>query len=495
MQYVLTSLLVFNNPENSISMADKFTRKFRKFLRTTLPLLILFSGKVSVAGTKATVESPESWPFVVNSATLGNGLRIYHVQNPRAPLVYNVLCYRVGSADEDQGNSGYAHLFEHLMFKLTTNRRIEFGKVIESLGGRSNAHTSYDRTCYNETLPIQHLETAMAMEADRMFNLVLDDSVVIPERNVVLEERSQRTDNDPTRKFQEQLNAILFLNHRYKTPIIGWRHEIEQMTAKAAMNFYNRWYTPHNAYAVIVSQNKWEDVLAMAQRQYGKLPNKENTATRSRPMEPPQLARRTLQMVHEQVQQSRMERSCLVPNSRVQAPELNIANQAIAYSLSAGPFSRLHSKLVRQEKLVLSIEVDSETLADYDVVGWVAIAPPQSDLKKIEQRIEMELESIAKFGLTEAELAQARIAQLDAVELIADGYENPGYLILGLLSDENKIEELASLPNTLLSLTNDHIKTAARTFWLENKACVTGILEPKPPTAATQEKITTQPNP
>src|SRR6202166_3100919 len=183
---------------------------------------------------------------------LGNGLEVVVIPVHRAPVVTLMIWYRVGSADETPGKSGLAHFLEHLMFKGTEkNTEGRFSQTVATLGGQENAFTTADYTGYFQRIAREHLETMMAFEADRMTGLVLSDDNVRPELKVVLEEWNMRVGNSPDARLGEQIAAALYLNHPYGRPVIGWRHEIEQLNREDALAFYRRFYTPNNAIVIV----------------------------------------------------------------------------------------------------------------------------------------------------------------------------------------------------------------------------------------------------
>src|SRR5690606_35517053 len=162
-----------------------------------------------------------------------NGMEVVVIPDGRAPITTHMVWYKVGSADEPPGKSGIAHFFEHLMFKGTSNHKAgEFDHAIAEIGGNNNAFTSYDYTAYFETVPSDALESMMGYEADRMRNLVLNDEVVATERDVVLEERRSRIDNDPSALLDEEVSATLWQNQPYRIPVIGWMQEMEELNRK-----------------------------------------------------------------------------------------------------------------------------------------------------------------------------------------------------------------------------------------------------------------------
>ena len=187
----------------------------------------------------------------VASYTLDNGMQVVVIPDNRAPVVTHMVWYKVGAADEPPGVSGIAHFLEHLMFKGTEKLAPgDFSKTVARWGGQDNAFTSQDMTAYFQRIPKDRLADVMKMEADRMMNLRLDEESVRTERDVILEERRSRVDNDPSSILREQAQAALYVAHPYGTPIIGWETEMRQLDREDAIAFYERFYAPNNAVLV-----------------------------------------------------------------------------------------------------------------------------------------------------------------------------------------------------------------------------------------------------
>ena len=170
--------------------------------------------------------------------TLSNGMQVVVVPDHRAPVVTHMVWYRVGAADEPPGVSGVAHFLEHLMFKSTEKLASgEFSRIVSRMGGQDNAFTSQDATAYFQRIAKDRLAKVMEMEADRMVNLRLTEAEVLTEREVILEERRSRVENNPQAVLDEQMNAVLYYSHPYGIPVIGWEHEIARLTREDALNF------------------------------------------------------------------------------------------------------------------------------------------------------------------------------------------------------------------------------------------------------------------
>ena len=213
--------------------------------------------------------------FYPTSFTLANGLEVVVVPNHLAPVVSQMVWYKVGAADEVAGKNGLAHYLEHLMFRGTANvPPDEFSRSIAEQGGMDNAFTSYDYTAYFEEVASDRLPMVMQMEADRMQNLRILPETAGPELHVVLDERQQRTDNNPEGRFIEKLDHKFMPQYPYGRPVIGWKNEIEKLSVSDARIFYKNHYAPNNAVVVISGDVKVEDVMRLAAATYGRLPRR-----------------------------------------------------------------------------------------------------------------------------------------------------------------------------------------------------------------------------
>src|ERR671912_1242202 len=251
----------------------------------------------------------------LSAFSLENGLDVVVIPDRRVPVVTHMIWYRNGSADDPVGQSGIAHFLEHLMFKGTNRHPAgEFSQVVSALGGQENAFTSFDYTAYFQRVAREHLETMMGFEADRMTGLVLDEAVVGPERDVVLEERRMRVETDPAAQLSEAMAAAPFVHHPYGTPIIGWMHEIEGLNREHALTYYRRFYTPENGILVVAGDVTEDEVRALAERTYGRVPPHGKRPVRIRPREPEPVAARHVIVADPKVEQPTLQRLYLVPS-------------------------------------------------------------------------------------------------------------------------------------------------------------------------------------
>ena len=411
----------------------------------------------------------------VSSFTLDNGLQVVVIEDHRAPAVTHMVWYKIGAADETAPHSGIAHFLEHLMFQGTHNLAPgEFSATVEALGGNDNAFTSWDYTAYFQRVAADRLDVMMKMEADRMQGLNLSEEDVDTEREVILEERSQRTDSDPGSLMTEQMRAAQYLNHPYGRPIIGWRQEMEQLSRQDALNFYKANYAPNNAIVVVAGDVTPEAVKALAQEYYGPLAPSENVTRKARPQEPPQLAERRLVMTDDRVSQPSLARSYL-------APERDPGDQrsAAALTILAEYLGGNATTSLLARKLQFESPVAVYTGAGYDgtavddtTFSLYAVPLPGKSLQDVETAMDKVLADFLAQGIDAQDFAriktQIRAAQIyarDSARGLAQDYGES--LTVGLT-----LQDVEDWPDILQSITPDEVMAAAKSV-LDRKASVT----------------------
>ncbi len=242
------------------------------FRNTAIALLVILSGTLATYAAENLADEISLTPPGITQARLDNGLEIVVIPDRRAPIVTHMIWYKAGSADEPVGKSGIAHFLEHLMFKGTkTVPAGEFSRKVAEIGGQENAFTSVDYTAYYQKIAPEALEMVMGYEADRMHNLILNEAVIEPEKKVILEERRSRIDSEPRSILNETVEATLFKHHPYGTPVIGWQNEMLGLTKDDAIAFYDKFYSPNNAILVVAGDVEPSEVIALAEKTYGKL--------------------------------------------------------------------------------------------------------------------------------------------------------------------------------------------------------------------------------
>ncbi|MEE8505026.1 MAG: pitrilysin family protein [Kiloniellales bacterium] len=418
--------------------------------------------------------------FDPETFTLSNGLQVVVVTNRRAPIVKHMIWYKVGAADEAAGESGNAHFLEHLMFKGTdTLGPGEFSRIIARNGGRENAFTSYDYTGYFQTVARDRLEIVMKHEADRMVNLKLSDEVVLPEREVILEERRSRIDNDPSAKLRELMQATLYLNHPYRIPIIGWEHEINQLNTETTMAFYKRWYAPNNAVLLIAGDVTAADVRPLAEKYYGVIPARDVPA-RQRVTEPPQNAPRRVTLKSAQVRQPAISIIYLAPSYNNEGAEHAHALQVLDEIMGGGTTSRLYRALVVDQAVAASAGSGYSAMAyDWSSFNFHGSPRPGVEIEKVEAGLRAEIARLLKDGVSEDEVAGAK-RRLRAGAIFARDSLGTAPNIFGrALTTGRSVEDVESWPDRIGAVTVEAVNAAARAVLRENSS-VTGVLLPEP---------------
>jgi zinc protease len=418
--------------------------------------------------------------FNPETITLPNGLLVVAIPNHRAPIVTQMVWYRVGAADEVPGKSGIAHFLEHLMFKGTKAVPAgEFSKIIANNGGRDNAFTSYDYTAYFQNIARDRLELVMKLEADRMANLQLTDAQVLPERDVILEERRSRTDNVPSARLREQMQAALYLNSPYHRPVIGWEHEMRGLTTKDAIEWHKRYYAPNNAILIVAGDITMKELKPLAEKYYGPIPRRA-TPPRVRTEEPPPQAARRVELKDERVRQTTWSRLYLAPSYADGETQYADALQVLSEVFGGGVSSRLHTALVLERPLATS----AGSFYDPDALGLThfgisAALRPDAKLEDLEPAIEAEIHRIVEQGVTADEVDRAKTRLRAAVVYARDSLQTGARAIGEAITTGTGIEQVESWPSRIAAVTPEQVTAAARLIFREDRS-VTGVLLPKP---------------
>ena len=416
----------------------------------------------------------------VSSFRLANGMEVVVIPNNRAPVVTHMVWYRVGSADEVSGKSGLAHFLEHLMFKGTTKHPPgEFDRFIDINGGEGNAFTTRDYTAYFQRIASDRLELMMELEADRMQNLVLTDENVLPELDVVREERRERTDNDPSALLSEQIDAAMYTAHPYGKPIIGWMSEVAKLTKEDALAFYRAHYTPANAVLVVAGDATPEQVKELAEKYYGVLKNTFTPSARQRTQEPEPIAARRVTLVDARAATPVVQRSYLAPSYAAASGREAMALDLLADILGDGTQSRIYKGLVVEQKIAAmggawytGDQLDSGTFGVYG-------APNSGiDLGKVEAAIDAVLADVLKNGVTQKELDRVRNQAIAERVYTLDNQAALARMAGVALTTGLSARSIFDRDVEMEKVTLDDIKLAAAKI-IVLKRSVTGILLPE----------------
>ncbi len=410
---------------------------------------------------------------------LDNGMQVVVLPDHRVPVVTHMVWYRVGAADEPAGKSGIAHFLEHLMFKGTRNIPPgELSKIVARNGGQDNAFTSHDYTAYFQRVALDRLPIVMELEADRMTNLVLTNDVVDLERDVVLEERNSRVDNNPESILSEQSSAALFMAHPYGIPIIGWEHEIHELNTQDAIEFYNTHYAPNNAVLIVAGDITSEQIRPLTEQYYGSIPRRE-IAPRKRPKEPPAVAPRRIDYRDPRVRQPSFRRNYIAPTYSTADKGTPEALDVLAHLLGTGSTSRFYRMLVIERALAASAAAFySGAFLDYGRFGFFASPRPEKDLKTLEEAVDEVIGALLADGVTEEEVERAKSA------LIADtvfARDNQLFLAqaygVGLTTGET-VETVTAFPERVEKVTVEDVNRVAKIIF-SSPARVTTYLQPE----------------
>jgi zinc protease len=411
---------------------------------------------------------------------LGNGMQVVVIPDHRAPVITHMVWYKVGAADEVRGTSGIAHFLEHLMFKSTEKIPVgEFSKIVGRLGGQDNAFTGHDATAYFQRVAKDRLPKMMEMEADRMVNLRLDEKEVLTERDVILEERRSRIENNPSAILDEQMSASLYMNHPYGVPVIGWYHEMAKLSRADAMTFYKHYYAPNNAILVVSGDVEADEVKAMAEATYGKIPaNPDVGAKRVRPQEPPQLAARRMELKDARAGNYSFNRTYVAPSYVTAKPGEAEAIDLMMKIAASGSTSRLYKKLVVESKLASTASGDySGSGYDSGTIQIYAVAADGVPLEKVEAAADAVFADVAKNGVTEAELQRAKNGYISDYIYESDNQATLARRYGWNMTVGRTVADIESWPDAIAKVSLDDVKKAAADY-LDVRRSVTGYLVP-----------------
>ena len=429
------------------------------------PFIIGAIGILLVVGFNAYSRTETSNRSIsIERAVLNNGMEIIVIPYDRAPTLTHMIWYKIGGADEPKGQSGIAHLFEHLMFKATKNRPAgEFSKTVAALGGQDNAMTMADFTAYYQRIPKQHLETVIAMEADRMVNLRLSADDFETEKRVVLEERSLRVDTRPQALANEKIRTRLYQNHPYGIPVIGWRDEVENMPYQAAKIFYDNYYAPQQALMVVVGDTHLDEVVGFAKKHFGIIP----ASQAQRPKRPAIDFLKPLKDLDPVVfEDARLQQfiwqqlTRITPLSTENKREMLALDMGI-HILGGGSNSRLYRRLIRQDKTANYVAADVNILGINAIeVSVFAVAENDTQRYRMEAAIKEEIEQMRQILPTNAEISRA-VSALAADELYAmDGQASMAFNFGFNLALGNDLDDLNDYPKLLSDISGQEIQQA-----------------------------------
>ena len=412
---------------------------------------------------------------------LKNGLKLIVQEDHRSPVVVSQLWYRAGSIDEVNGKTGVAHVLEHMMFKGTKQVKAgQFSRLIASAGGKDNAFTGADYTCYFQQLEKSKLPLAFKLEADRMVNLQLTKEEFAKEIQVVMEERRWRTDDKPQSKVNEAFQGTVYRAHPYARPVVGFMNDLENMTVEDAREWYHNWYAPNNATLVVVGDVKAQEVYKLAQQYFGKIKAKKLPARKPQ-TEPVQIGERRI-IVKAPAKLPYLLMGYHVP--AIQNPESDwepYALEVLAGVLSGNPSARLNQKLVRETQLAIDASAGYDILSRSRQSLFELDGTPSEGktVVELEAAILQQIENIKQSGVTKAELDRVK-----AGVIAADVYQRDSmfYQAMQLGTIETTgfpWRIILSYPDKLRAVTPEQVQEVAKKYLVKDNLTI-ATLDPQP---------------
>jgi zinc protease len=337
--------------------------------------------------------------------TLDNGLDVLIHEDHGCPIVAVNVWYHVGSKNERPGRTGFAHLFEHMMFKGSKNVEPEgHPSWISSIGGQSNAYTTEDATVFWETVPSQYLPLVLWLEADRLATLRIDEDVFRTEREVVKEERRMRIDNQPYGRLNELIYDQAFTVHPYKHPTIGSMKDLEAASINDVRDFFRTYYVPNNATLVLVGDFSTKEAQDLVTKYLGRVPKSDRAVPRDIPKEPPQTKERRVKLEESWPLPAVVVAHHITFDGDPDSYPLHIASKV----LSDGQSSRIYRKLVYEKQIALAAFGGGNIIEDPNLFYAVAIVQPGHTPQEAIDGLIAELDQLRTEPITPAELQQAK---------------------------------------------------------------------------------------
>jgi zinc protease len=371
-------------------------------VRTSAVALVLATAVLLAPITHAAVRPPR---LNYTTTTLLNGLTVVFLEDHSTPIVHLQMWYHVGSKNERPGRTGFAHFFEHMMFKGSKNVEPEgHPSYISSVGGQSNAYTNEDATVFWETVPSQYLPLVLWLEADRMASLRIEEKAFKNEREVVKEERRMRIENQPYGRLQEIIADQTFVAHPYKHPVIGSMKDLDSASVDEVREFFQTYYVPNNATAVLVGDFDSKEALALVTQYLGRVPKSDKPVPRDIPKEPPQTKEKRITLNDDWPLPAVVVAHHITFDGSPDSYPLHIASKI----LSDGQSSRIYRKLVYDKGIALAAFGGGNIIEDPNLFFAVAIVQPGHTTEEAANALIAELDKLREEPVTPGELQQAK---------------------------------------------------------------------------------------
>jgi zinc protease len=436
-------------------------------VRRAALLLLLLAGVAALGAPLSAFVHPPKLEYEIT--TLPNGLRVIVSEDHSTPIVHLSVWYHVGSRDERPGRTGFAHLFEHMMFKGSKNVQPEsHTSIIASIGGRSNAYTQEDATVFWETLPSQYLPRALWLEADRMATLRVDRDAFEKEREVVKEERRLRVDNQPYGRLNEILFDRAFTTHPYKHPTIGSMKDLESASLQDVRDFHDTYYVPDNAVVTIVGDFDSEQAMQLVRQYFGRVPKAAKPVPRDIPREPEQTQERRATVQEEWPLPAVVVAYHVAYDGHPDSYPLHLASKI----LFDGESSRMTRDLVYDKRIAVAAFGSANILQDPNLFYAVAIVPAGQSLATVEREMLSQFDSVKTEGVSAHELERAKNQFMRDYIIGRESDEQKALHLAHAAVIHNDIRTADAEIDVFLNLTTADIQRVARTYFTEKNRTV-----------------------
>ena len=406
-------------------------------------------------------------------STLPNGLTVITSEDHSTPIVHVNLTYHVGSKNEKPGRTGFAHLFEHLMFKGSKNVLPEaHTSFIASVGGQSNAYTTEDETVFWETVPSQYLPLALWLEADRMATLRVDKDTFTNEREVVKEERRMRVDNQPYGRLNEIIYDQAFAVHPYKHATIGSMEDLEAASIEDVRDFYRTYYVPSNATLTLVGDFEPGQVMPLVTQYLGRVPKADREAPRDIPKEPAQAAEKRVTLQQPWPLPAVVVAYHVTYDGNPDSYPLHIASKV----LSDGQSSRIYKKLVYEKQMAVAAFGNANLIEDPNLFYAVAIVQPGHTPEELTQTLIAELDRLKTEPITDHELQRSKNQFARDYILGRESNQQKALMLAHAVVIHNDIKTADGEFDIFQNITVADVQRVARTYFKPENRLVLTIL-------------------
>lgn len=441
-------------------------------------LIPLFMFMVAMLASTAVVAQLNVPPINIKERTLANGLRVVSVEDNSNPTVSIHVWYDVGGKNDPPGRSGFAHMFEHMMFKATKNMPNEkMDRLTEDVGGFNNASTWPDFTNYYEVVPSNYLEPLLWAESDRMVNLNVDEKNFASEREVVKEEYRQGVLAPPYGKLYWLLDDLTFQKHPYKRGVIGNLDELSAATRADAEAFYKTYYRPDNAVLIVVGDFDQKQLDAWVDKYFGRIPKPTSKIPRVTLTEPEWTTERRFNETGPRVPFPATAVVYRAPRSNsADIPALRIA----AAILSGGESSRLYQSLVRDQQIAQEADLDLELNTEGGRMSFIGIGSEKGTSENLEKAWLAELKKIQEGGVTAKELEKAKNGLIADAIRGRETNDGKAILIERAVAYQGDPKAVNSVVSRLQAVTANDVKRVMNQYFKNNNRVVIYYNQAKP---------------